>query len=272
MAGGLSQVPANWGEPRTPEIAEIELIPRDQLEQSQNLNIVRQVDAPENQKINDDKEKARFLSEEKQRVLLETQARRTGLTQNGGKPLKPDSWMNQKRPAQAQNTEKPRQKSLDGYEPIPLPRPGSQAFNEAPSLTGELLPDDVSIGDFTALNTDRYQFYSFYARIEELVRFRWESALNRAVDSMDPGYLRNVVGRKNWKTIVEFWILPDGTYHSAHLLKESGIPAFDQAVVFAFRDARFFPNPPPELVQKDGYIHLQYGFNVHWSPSLLSHR
>lgn len=269
MAGGLSQVPADWDRPAPKDVTEIDLIPRDQA-QTDSLNLVRQVEAPENQKTQS-KEKARFMSENEQRVLLETQARRTGLTQNGGKPLKPDSWMNQKPRPQAAETA-PRTKSLDGYEPIPLPRPGSQAFNEAPSLTGELLPDDVSIGDFTALNTDRYQFYSFYARIEELVRFRWESALNRAVDKMDPGYVRNVIGRKTWKTIVEFWILPDGTYHSAHLLKESGIPAFDQAVVFAFRDARFFPNPPPELVQKDGYIHLQYGFNVHWSPALLSGR
>ena len=43
------------------------------------------------------------------------------------------------------------------------------------------MPKEITVGSFTALNTDRYLYYSFYARIEELIRFRWESAVRQAM-------------------------------------------------------------------------------------------
>lgn len=271
LAGGLWQVPADWASPPAVEIAEIQIVERPADLDDKTKNLVRQADPPEKILVNDES-KARFLSEQRQRVLLETQARRTGMTQNGS-PLPADSWMNETRPLRGGTKSDRRAVRMDGYEPIPLPRPNdARAFADAPSMTGELLPNDVSIGDFTSLNTDRFQFYSFYSRVEELVRFRWESSVKQAVDRMDARYLRDVVGRRNWVTSIEFWLTPDGRFHSAHILKESGVKRFDEAAVFAFRDARIFPNPPPEMVGSDGYIHLLYTFNVHWTPSTLGSR
>jgi hypothetical protein len=50
----------------------------------------------------------------------------------------------------------------------------------------------------------------------------------------------------------------------AMVMKESGVQIFDQAAIGAFTDVQIFPNPPKDLVQEDGYIHLKYGFTVNY--------
>jgi TonB family protein len=127
----------------------------------------------------------------------------------------------------------------------------------------------VSVGSFTALNTDRYTFYSFFARVEDLVRFRWETRVRTAIDNYDRGYVLGVIGQKNWLTSLDIWLTKDGRFHSAHVLKESGIPGFDQAAAMAFKEAGMFSNPPAEMVEDDGYIHLRYNFNVRFRPSAV---
>lgn len=132
------------------------------------------------------------------------------------------------------------------------------------STVGEELPQDIKIGSVTALNTDRYLYYSFYARVEELIRFRWESLVEEVIQNINP---RNINSQnKVWTTYMEVTLTPKGEYVRAVLLKESGIKAFDLSALRAFADAKFFPNPPHELVKKDGLIHLKYGFNVHYNP------
>lgn len=271
----LENVPASWILDRMqPDLTDVVLIEKDPTEDKHEFErVVRQADAPENLK-EDLKDKARFLSESEQRVLQETQARRTGLTRNG-RALPENSWMKTMRqPPQSSTPAQQAQERAerDGYEPIRIPKASEMprtAFEDAPSTVGELLPDDVALGDFTALNTDRFKYYSFYSRVEELVRFRWERGLQQALNSFDRQYLLGTIGRRTWLTRIEFWLTPDGKFHSAHLHKESGVRRFDLAAVNAFKDAAFFPNPPREMVEKDGFIHLQYSFNVRWSPSVL---
>ena len=78
-----------------------------------------------------------------------------------------------------------------------------------------------------------------------------------------------MLGTRNWVTGIDIWITPDGRFHSAHIMKESGIKKFDTAAAAAFREAGMFPNPPQEMVEDDGYIHLKYSFNVRFQPSTL---
>jgi TonB family protein len=77
---------------------------------------------------------------------------------------------------------------------------------------------------------------------------------------------------KNWTTEVEFLLTPKGEFFKAQLKGASGITQFDQASIWAFRDARIFPNPPHEMVQDDGYIHLHYTFNVSLNPSAMAEK
>ncbi len=239
------------------QTTEIEIINRP-FDAKKTQQIVRQPLVPEKIKFRDEAN-ARFLSEQQQRVLLETRARETGLTQN--------------RDSASPQPKTPPQKTaasdLQGYEPIRLPRP-NELTEQGPSTVGESLPNDIALGSFTALNTDRFKYYSFYARIEELVRFRWETEVRSAVASYDQKYVATHIGRKNWVTQIEFLITPDGHLKSAKIMKESGISPFDKAAVFAFKDARFFPNPPKEMIEADGYIHIKYSFNVYFEPSAFA--
>jgi TonB family protein len=144
-------------------------------------------------------------------------------------------------------------------------------MNQGFSTVGESLPTDVKVGSFTALNTDRYLYYTFYARIEELVRYRWESRVMDTINGFDRGTMMSA-GNRNWITHVEFLLDRTGLLKSAVILKESGIQRFDLAAVNAFKEARIFPNPPQEMVKDDGMIHLRFTFNVNYRPATLSNR
>lgn len=256
---------ASYFEPSRPSITTVELLEKDPGEKTEkpstpknkDRQIVRQTLVPKQELKEDDSDLARFLSAEKQRVRKELQAAASGMTKNS---------------SATPQEKKEIKKTADDPEGIDIAKnlkEYAQSVEQGPATVGEALPRDVSIGNFTALNTDRYVYYSFYARIEELVRFRWESRVRRAVDSFDRSYILGVVGRRNWVTSVDIWLTKDGRYHSAHILKESGINPFDQAAVLAFKEAAMFPNPPQEMVEEDGFIHLKYSFNVNFNPSAV---
>lgn len=250
----------------------IEVVLNDRKEKQQ---IVRQADAPTNQVDDESKDPARFLSEKKQRVVLETKAQESGQTQNRQKIPRYQRELLQnkireqlKELAKNQDGEiaiRPKQQTND-YKPMDL-FPKDQYMN---STLGDVLPDNISVGDFTALNTNQYQFYTFYARVEDLVRFRWESHIRNALDYFDRRRVIKSISQKTWITQIEFLIDPQGHLKKAILLKESGITQFDQSSVKAFEDAGVFPNPPKEMIQDDGYIHLRYSFHVYFNPAYLA--
>lgn len=235
--------------------------------------IVRQALAPDKLLREEDETLARFLSAQKQRVREESQARMSGMTQNRNESNSRSQQQKQQKtqalPQQPQNAPKDYDpngiditKNLKEYQQM-------QAQQSAPSTVGEALPQDVKVGSFTALNTDRFTYYSFFARVEELIRFRWESRIRDFIDANDRAYVMNVLARHNWVTEVDIWLTRDGRFHSSHLMHESGIPKFDAAAINAFREAGMFPNPPQDMVESDGFIHLKYGFDVNLNPSAL---
>lgn len=269
---------APYFEPKPVDITTIDLVetpPPAKTQKSRkqpDRQVVREALAPKNELKEDDSDLARFLSADKQRVRREMQAAASGMTVNRSQGQNAQADTKDNKPAQPQRD--PRRETPKDYDPEGVDiaknlKEYAQSVESAPSTIGDALPQDVSIGSFTALNTDRYVFYSFFARIEDLVRFRWESRVREAVDSFDRNYVLSVVGRRNWITSVDIWLTKDGRYHSAHILKESGINRFDQAAVLAFKEAGMFPNPPQEMVEDDGFIHLKYSFNVFFKPSAV---
>lgn len=274
--GGLLSVPEVWflrDQPR--DVAEIELVPMTDEQLQAHRLVVREAEAPPT--VEESQEPARFLSKTRRRVAVETQARETGLTQNNPEAPAPNSWMREQARQNARAGREPslaEKISLDGTAPVRMPRPDddfSDFTNFRPSTVGERLPEDVSIGQLTALNTDQFRFYSFFSRIEELVRFRWEDGLHRAIEA----YARSVVRARGvgpWTTRVQFTLGPDGRFLSARILRESGLHRFDMAAVQAFRDAAVFPNPPREMLSQDGTIKIDYAFSVQWDPRSLVSR
>lgn len=263
-------------EHKPPEVIEVSLDPEGAILDALTPNkqtIVRQAIVPEKMKMPEDETLARFLSEQKQRVREESQAAQTGMTANrpGQGPAKNTA------PARAQAKEQQKNQSdvldKEGYQRVDISRE-LQEMNRASqgaSTVGEALPRDVKVGSFTALNTDRYLFYTFYARLEELIRYRWETRVEQALANFDRPTLSQL-GNRHWVTHVEFLLDKKGYLQKALIMKESGVPAFDLAGVNAFKDARVFPNPPKEMIQEDGYIHIKFGFTVNFSPPAIVNR
>lgn len=260
------------------EISLVSEKPQAHEENRNHQQLVRQSEAPDSL-LADNKDKARFKSEKDQRVLLETRAKDVGMTKNRAQEprfLKEAREEKEKKlnsqNEQTQNKIKLSHSGLDysEYKPLNIKNELSAKEDFGNSTVGEALPTDVSVGSFTALNTDRFVFYSFYARIEELVRFRWESKIAEAIDSFDRNFKMKILMKKNWRSKIEFILKPNGEFDRAIIHQESGIAKFDLASVWAFKDARLFPNPPKEMIQEDGFIHLDYSFTVQLSGSGLS--
>lgn len=233
----------------------VELIDSKELK-NQN-QIVRDHLVPEKLKADNTDDPLRFLSEKTQTVKKQTQSAVNGMTKNRGED----------KPQKAEKEKSLDTNGIEAFTPQFKKRVLSEGSEAGVSTIGEAMPKEVAVGSFTALNTDRYLYYSFFARIEELIRFRWESSVQRSIDSTPPSTFNTRTN--SWVTNLEIWIKPNGEYHSAHLMKESGFRGFDQAAVQAFIQAGVFPNPPKEMIESDGLIKLKYTFRVYHKPTLL---
>lgn len=270
---------APYFEPKKTETIQIELYPEGRILEAltppkEKRQVVRNALTPPKIQVPEDETLARFLSENKQRVRVESQAAQSGMTANR------DNIPGDNKPVRAAPVPTPKTApnkttaamEKDGYKVVDI-RQELDEMNRAGqgfSTIGESLPRDVKVGSFTALNTDRYLFYTFYARVEELVRYRWETRVQYAMERLDPRALPR--GNSTWETQVEFLLDKDGYLKKARVMKLSGIPAFDATGVDAFQEARVFPNPPPEMVQDDGFIHLRFSFTVNYNPAWVVRR
>jgi TonB family protein len=234
--------------------------------------VVRQALVPDRMKVPEDETLARFLSEQKQRVKQETQAEKNGMTENRSNlsTSSKEKKLQTKKPQEKKITRKDESPDKDGYRNVDISKDlqDLNRLNDGASTVGQALPNDVRIGSFTALNTDRYLFYTFYARIEESIRFRWESRVEQAIRNLGPAAMVNF-GNKDWTTVVEFLLDSDGNVKKALIMKESGVVPFDASAVRAFQEAAVFPNPPQEMIQEDGFIHLKFAFTVNFRPPTL---
>ena len=136
--------------------------------------------------------------------------------------------------------------------------------NSLPSTVNDPLTN-IPIGSFTALNTNRYLYYSYFARIEEQIRNRWVAHIRNVIDR-SPFIPIDKRSRDIWTTEVEILLDKDGYFVRADVHHTSGLDRLDYAAMDAFREGAPILNPPQGLVSEDGYIHLRYAFNVFWKP------
>ncbi len=249
--------------------------------------VVRKAELPKDLIDLNVKPKRRFLSEDKQTVKKEMQARASGMTENREERLnlspsrEARSLRSESLPERlpevlpnsifseglgdvyGDNKANPR-KSANQSSSRELVLPTDPRRNRGISTTGERLPADVQIGDFTALNTDRFMYYTFYARIEEQIRHRWVRYVKAAI--FGGGDLSS--GKSVYVTNIEIVLDRQGHYLRAIVHQGSGSRDMDAAPVLAFREAQRIPHPPREMVKDDGTIRLFYSFHVDQLPPL----
>ena len=195
------------------------------------------------------KKQVDLLSEKKQRVKKEMRAKLFGLTKNRSSSFSTNN--NKNSPDQNLDelglNKKNLQKELSELEP-------------GPSTLNQRLSDNLEIGDFTALNTDRHLYYSFYARIEQAIRPPWESEAKRQLRMIPQPQPMKPKG--GWMTRIDVILDQEGKLVKVILLKSCGIPSLDKAAIQAFESEKYFPHPPRAMINDEGQIRLKYLFNV----------
>lgn len=244
------------------DVVEIEIQDFNKPQSKNKKSVILQPEIPQDLLTQEKNDQLRFESEKDQNVKVQTQAKNLGATKNSIKS-KASETKNQAN----QNTKEDiskylPEKNADYF--FNKKTKNSQNYIPTPnqeSTIGQVLPDEVQIGEFTALNTDRNIFYSFYKRIDDMIRFPWETAVKNSIQNTSPQVFRDNT-RGQWNTQLEVVVKPNGEIKSVNLLKSSGFKGFDEAAIQAFRQARLFPNPPQGMIKEDGLIRLSYSFII----------
>lgn len=138
---------------------------------------------------------------------------------------------------------------LDG--PVPVGH-GKQRISGSPS--NDLVNE--KLGPAMLVNTREIVFAGYINRIKRIVSFYW----NQNLDNV-PSTVR--LTRTRYDTEVYVVLDDQGALQSIEVTGRSGEPALDEAVVQAFRAAGPFPDPPEQLIAKDGQVYLDdMGFTV----------
>jgi TonB family protein len=118
--------------------------------------------------------------------------------------------------------------------------------------------EDADEGDFTALNSRKWKYATFFNRMKRQVAQSWHP---------DQVYLRrdptgNIYGTRDRLTILNVSLKPDGAVAKIYVAKQSGVDFLDDEAVRAFREAQPFPNPPAGLVDtRSNLITFSFGFH-----------
>ncbi len=107
------------------------------------------------------------------------------------------------------------------------------------------------LGAAVALNTREFVGAEYMNRIRRAVNYYWRQNLDNLASTT-----RVRLTRPSYTTGVAIVLNSDGALETISVTREAGVPPLDEAVVQAFRIAGPFPNPPEQLIKKDGRIYL----------------
>jgi len=127
----------------------------------------------------------------------------------------------------------------------------TMASSSTSSLAGAPQNDllDEKRGKETNLNTREMVGATYLNHIRRLVNYYWQQNLDNL-----PASVR--LARPRYRTVVVVVLDGSGALESLEVTESSGSDPLDDAVVRAFRVAGPFPNPPEQLVARDGRVYL----------------
>ena len=119
--------------------------------------------------------------------------------------------------------------------------------------------DGIESGDFTAINSKKWKFASFFNRMKRQVAQNWHP---------DVAYVRRdptgkVYGTKDRVTVLEVSLKSDGSLAKVVVFQESGVDFLDAEAISAFELAQPFPNPPAGLVDAGSQL-ITFSFGFHF--------
>lgn len=133
--------------------------------------------------------------------------------------------------------------------------PPSPSEASDPGADQTLLDYDLPLGAENLLNTERSVYYSYYSRLYQAIGPIWQSRVR------DVPYMR-AVAPGDYTTWAEVTFDRYGSLVGVRFERSSGISEFDEAVTASWRRVRRFPNPPQDLIEKDGFVHTRWTFTI----------
>ena len=134
------------------------------------------------------------------------------------------------------------------------------------SRTMDFLPG-IEFGSHTLLNTKEFAYYSYFSRMKEQLYWRWIQYFRTEPQILPFKIISSGNRQRLFSTSIYVYLSPEGEIYDMTVVKSSGEESIDSAALHAFLSAAPFPNPPPELVEEDGYIHIKQSFHLYISPS-----
>jgi len=130
-----------------------------------------------------------------------------------------------------------------------------------PSQTIDFLPG-IKIGMHTSLNTKQFTYYSYFSRMKKRLYWDWIKYFKT-----EPRTFLSIRENKQklFSTNLYVYLSPEGEIQDISVVKSSGSDQIDQAALHAFMAAAPFPNPPQELLEEDGFIHIKQSFHLYIS-------
>jgi TonB family protein len=115
---------------------------------------------------------------------------------------------------------------------------------------------DVDEGEETALNSKKWRFATFFNRVKKQVSEHWHP--EEAYHRRDPTGV--IYGHQNRYTELRIQLKADGHLANVGVGLPCGLEFLDDEAITAFKEAQPFPNPPRQLLERDGLITFHFGF------------
>jgi protein TonB len=132
-------------------------------------------------------------------------------------------------------------------------------FSHGLSATNDYV-EEVTLGDFTHMNTVEYKFYGFYHRIRQKLEQFWGKSIQEKAENMFRAG-RRLPASENLITSLQVKLNEKGEIVGVKILGASGVKELDDAAIESFNQAGPFPNPPKDLLV-NGTATIEWGFVV----------
>ena len=119
--------------------------------------------------------------------------------------------------------------------------------------------NEMTLGDFTQLNTTEFKHYGFYHRIRQKLEQFWGRSIQEKAQALYKSGRH--IASQNHITAMVVTLNEKGEILSAEIKTSSGVRELDNAAVESFNQAGPFPNPPKDMLV-NGRAVIEWGFVV----------
>ncbi|MFA5582867.1 MAG: energy transducer TonB [Bacteriovoracaceae bacterium] len=119
--------------------------------------------------------------------------------------------------------------------------------------------EEMTLGDFTQLNTTEFKHYGFYHRIRQKLEQFWGRSIQEKAQALYRSGRH--IASQNHITAMVVTLNEKGEILSAEIKTSSGVRELDQAAIESFNQAGPFPNPPKDMLV-NGRAVIEWGFVV----------